>query len=148
MKVDKEIMDGLDNYIASTPETTANEFGERVEVEPEAEVDVEGALTGMLPIVMGLVATRAGDHWNMEGQEAANVSAALTPVINKYFPDAGRALGVELTAIMIVGAAVVPRMMMSAEINQEKATIVNRTIAETSPEGVQVEQFSNVQENE
>ena len=47
-----------------------------------------------------------------------------------------------------MGAAVVPRMMMSAEINQEKATIVNRTIAETSPEGVQVEQFSNVQENE
>ena len=101
----------IDKLIGDVPEINA--AGEVVEA---AEIDIEGFLASTLVMGFGVVAARAGEHWAMGEDEAKQLGAAITPVINKYFPDAGKSLGVEVTAVIALGMCFVPRYMETARL--------------------------------
>ena len=106
-----ERLSELDDFISDQPELNA--AGEAVEVQ---EIDTKAFLTDTLQLGFSVIAAKAGDHWALSGQEAEALAGAYDAVLDKYFPNIGKSLGVEVTAITITAMVFLPRYQQSAAL--------------------------------
>jgi len=64
-------------------------------------------------LIAPIVAMCAGvlvPNWNLQNEEIQGLSESYGLVIDKYFPSAATSLGVELNALLMTAAIVLPRM--------------------------------------
>ena len=83
--------------------------------------------TALLSIGFSLVASRRGDHWNLNRTEAEETGKAVGAVLDKYFPDLAQTSGVEVTAVMTLG------MVCMGRIAQDKKIAAEKEVTETPP---------------
>jgi len=107
-----------------------------VKQELVAEVPTAEIVAQLLGVTFGLIATKAGEHWALSEDEANVAGEAYGAVIDKYFPDAGQYMGVEVTALLITGGLIMPRLIMSKQKKIEASPVV---VEEENAKPVEVE---------
>ena len=74
--------------------------------------DIVGQLLG---ITFGMVAAKAGDHWALNAGELKVAGDAYGAVIDKYIPNFGNSMSVEISAVLVTGMLVIPRLAESKQ---------------------------------
>ena len=69
-------------------------------------------VASLLMPTFALIAVKAGEHWALSPDEAEIAGEAYGAVIDKYYPDAGSRMGVEVTALLVTAGLIMPRMMV------------------------------------
>lgn len=83
---------------------------QQIEQGPETAEIVQQLLS------MGFAVLAPG--WNVSEPEVEQLAQAYGPLIDKYFPDGLGDHGLEINAIMITGAVILPRLRMPRKIEQ------------------------------
>lgn len=134
--INEQVAD-LDTIIKdNTPEVLAYTGTEQPEEEAKApEIDTGEVIAQLLMPTFGLIALKAGAHWNLTPEEAQIAGNAYGEVVDKYFPDAGQSMGVEVTALIVTAGLVAPRLVMretpppppqhAQEPTKEQSTVVD-----------------------
>ena len=108
-------MAGVDDQIGELRRLSSDyEKTERTEAAVASgipEISTGELMTQFLSVGFGLVAVRAGEHWVLSTDEAEIAGNAYGDVLDKYFPDLSGMGGVEVTAVMVTGSLMIPRMM-------------------------------------
>jgi len=70
--------------------------------------------------IVGMVAGIFVPNWDLKEPEIKGLSEAYGSVLDKYFPDTGKLMGVELNALLITAAVVMPRIGTPAKKEPSK----------------------------
>lgn len=117
----REQLSEIDQLMNDAP--VIDSAGSVVEVK---EVDTEAFLADGLLLGFGLVAAKSGKHWELDQEEAKTLAGAYDPVLKKYFPNIGNAIGPEVTAIAITAMVLLPRIQETARISAEAVKLENK----------------------
>lgn len=74
---------------------------------------------GAWSMVMGLIASRAGDHWALSEAEAQELGNTTGAMLDKYFPNFEG--GPEMMFLGAMGVVFLPRYMQHQHIEKQKA---------------------------
>ena len=72
-----------------------------------------------IQLTFGMVAKRAGAHWALTPEEAAQGALVFDALAQKYFPLMG-AWAVEINALVWTALIVVPRYMVSVDLKKQR----------------------------
>jgi hypothetical protein len=83
--------------------------------------EVKNTATAVLQTVFGVVASRAGEHWNISKDEADNITTPLVNILNKYdmFKKVTKNMD-SINLVMAIGAFAIPRAMVQMEIIKQQ----------------------------
>jgi len=73
---------------------------------PEPEVPTSELIAPIVAMCAGVLVP----NWNLQKEEIQGLSESYGLVIDKYFPSAASSLGVELNALLMTAAIVLPRL--------------------------------------
>lgn len=91
---------------ADTPEQSA----------PDHDLELEGLLTEGIHITSAILAP----NWKITKDESATLGGVYARLINKYFPDAGANMGIEITALLATGAIIGSRIGTPRKLEEKR----------------------------
>jgi hypothetical protein len=62
-------------------------------------------------------------NWQVQPEEVEQLSEVYAALLDKYFPDGMGDYGVEITAVMVTGAIVLPRLKTPRKVEQKKEEV-------------------------
>jgi len=95
----------VDSEIADDDETIDNEQAEK----PKEFVGAE-TCSALCSSLFNLLASRKGDVWKLEDEEAQSLGASLDAVLAKYIPAGIDKYGQEFALISVAAAIILPRL--------------------------------------
>ncbi len=86
--------------------------GEAFPNSPQQAEQPEAQITGkeLVAPVVALACTMLAPAWNIQNEEVDALSSAYGDLLDKYFPEGAGAFGVELSALLVTGAIIMPRL--------------------------------------
>ncbi|RTR33518.1 hypothetical protein [Shewanella atlantica] len=86
--------------------------GEAFPNSPQQAEYQEPQVTGkeLVAPVVALACTMLAPAWNIQKEEVDALSGAYGDLLDKYFPEGAGAFGVELSALLVTGAIIMPRL--------------------------------------
>ncbi|MFK5947696.1 MAG: hypothetical protein QM500_02860 [Methylococcales bacterium] len=88
-------------------------FSEQVESEKPPETNSAEPVIPTSELIEPIVQMCAGvlvPNWKLQKAEIKVLAEAYGSLLDKYFPDTGKLMGVELNALLITAAVIVPRI--------------------------------------
>jgi len=112
---EKQTYESLDKFAAES-EFIPNGEGSR----PEPEQPQLGGeeIAFILEIGFGVVASRRGDHWKLQSEEAKQLGTATDKVLQKYLPD--MQTGPEVALVLTAAMVMLPRIMLDQQLAADK----------------------------
>lgn len=95
------------------------------EVVEAPEMETSELCTALLSIGFSLIASRRGEHWELNRTEAVETGRAVGAVLDKYFPDLAASSGVEVTAVMTLG------MVLMGRVAEDKKVAAAKEVKDT-----------------
>jgi|GEM_PF-1800877 len=114
-KINPETESALDTLIGEY-EPNEEEQAQQTEQSQSSEAQAQ-MIAGFYSIAFGVLASRKGEHWALNEEEASALGTSTSAVLDKYAPNA--AIGVEAAMLGCVAMIVMPRVMQDAEAKKQ-----------------------------
>lgn len=104
----------FDHLEATISDEAYEQVGAQVQQQPDNTPATKDILEPVLAMGFGVLAP----NWQVQPQEVEQLADVYAQLLDKYFPDGLGDYGVEISAVMVTGAIVLPRLKTPRKVEQ------------------------------